>query len=155
MTPRHAYDDPHAYHRRWDRLDPEAVQQAAERDPLLFIADHVPTANRRAGSVAVHVRSHDGSSMLILIADGPADPTDEECVACLATVVARIGEDRVAALGVVHHRPGRAHLVELDRRWQQALDDVCHFYEVDAVGVLVRTESGAIVRSMAPRSAPG
>ena len=151
MPPGHDYDDPHAYHRRWDRLDPDAVHRAAERDPLLFVADHVSTADRRAGSVAVHVRTHEGASMMILIADGPAEPTDEECVACLATVVERIGCDAVRALGVVHHRRGRPHIVDHDRRWQSALDDVCRYYAIEQVGVLARTESGAIVRP--PRNA--
>lgn len=152
MTPRHDYDDPHAYHRRWERLDPDAVHRAAERDPLLFVADHVSVADRRAGSVAVHVRTHGGASMMILIADGPAEPTDEECVGCLAIVVERIGCDAVDALGLVHHRRGRTHIVDLDRRWQQALGDVCHYYDIEQVGVLARTESGAIVRP--PRSGP-
>ncbi len=148
------YDDPHAYHRRWERLDREAVDRAARRDPLLFIADHVPLADRRAGSVAVHVRTPDGASLLNLIADAPDDPTDDECVACLATVVERSGGEAVDEIGVVHHRRGRAHVVELDRRWQQALDDVCRFYGADAVGVLARTESGAIVRLSPPRNVP-
>jgi len=154
MTSRHAYDDPHAYYRRWERLDPEAVHRAAESDPLLFVADHVSTADRRDGSVAVHVRTHGGAPLLILIADGPVDATDEECVACLATVVERIGKESVAELGVVHHRRGRTHLVDLDRRWQRALDDVCRYYDIDGVGVLARTESGAIVRPTVPRIAP-
>lgn len=151
MPPGHDYDDPHAYHRRWDRLDPDAVHRAAERDPLLFVADHVSTADRRAGSVVVHVRTPDGSPMMILIADGPADPTDEECITCLATIVERIGHETVDELGVVYHRRGRTHLVDLDRRWQQALGDVCHYYDIEQVGVLARTESGAIVRP--PRNA--
>jgi hypothetical protein len=134
------YDDPHAYHRRWERLDREAVDRAARRDPLLFIADHVPLADRRAGSVAVHVRTPDGASLLNLIAD--------------ATVVERSGCEAVDEIGVVHHRRGRAHVVELDRRWQQALDDVCRYYGADAVGVLARTESGAIVRLSPPRNVP-
>lgn len=146
MTPRHDYDDPHAYHRRWERLDPDAVHRAAERDPLLFVADHVSTADRRAGSVAVHVRTAGGAPMIILIADGPADPTDDDCVTCLATVVERIGHEAVDELGVVYHRRGRPHIIDLDRRWQQALEDVCHYYDVEPVGVVTRTESGAIVR---------
>lgn len=152
MTSPHAYDDPHAYHRRWERLDPDAVERASERDPLLFIADHVSLADRRAGSVAVHVRTADGAPMMILIADGPADPTDDECVACLATVVERIGDEAVDELGVVHHRRGRSHVVDLDRRWQKALADVCHYYGIEDAGVLARTESGAIVRP--PRTGP-
>ena len=154
MTSRPAYDDPHAYHRRWERLDPEAVHRAAESDPLLFVADHVSTADRRAGSVAVHVRRHGGAPMMILIADGPVDPIDDDCVTRLATVVERIGKEGVAALGVVHHRRGRTHVVDLDRRWQRALDDVCHYYDIDEVGVLARTESGAIIRPTALRIAP-
>ena len=154
MTSRHDFDDPHAYHRRWERLGPDAVARASERDPLLFIADHVALADRRTGCVAVHVRNHGGASMLILVGDGPADATHDECVTLLANVVERIGPEAVAELGVVHHRRGSTHVVDLDRRWQQALDDVCHYYGIDAVGVLARTESGAIVRPSAPRSVP-
>lgn len=149
---RHDFDDPHAYHRRWERLDPDAVDRAAARDPLLFIADHVAVADRRAGSVAVHVRSHGGAPTLILIPNGPADPTDDECLVCLATVVERVGPEAAAELGVVHHRRGRSHVLDVDRRWQQALEQVCHYYDVEPVGVLARTESGAIVRP--PRTGP-
>jgi hypothetical protein len=148
MTSRHDYDDPHAYHRRWERLHPDAVARASERDPLLFIADHVALADRRAGAVAVHVRTQGGASMLVLIGDGPADPTDDECVACLANVVERIGPEVVEELGAVHHRRGSTHVIDVDRRWQQALDDVCHYYDIEAIGVLARTESGAIVRPL-------
>jgi hypothetical protein len=154
MTTRQAYDDPHAYHRRWERLDPDAVHRAAERDPLLFVADHVSIADRRAGSVAVHVRTVGGAPLLVLIADGPADPTDEERVTCLATVVERIGNEAVDELGVVYHRRGRAHIIDVDRRWQQALEDVCRYYDLAPVGVLARTESGAIIRPTGFPSAP-
>ena len=104
--------------------------------------------------MAVHVRTWGGASILNLIADGPVDPTDDQCVACLAAVIERIGYEVVDEIGVVHHRRGRAHVVELDRRWQRALDDVCRYYDIEAVGVLVRTESGAIVRPSAPRNVP-
>ena len=146
MTPRYAYDDPHAYHRRWDRLDPDQLHAAADRDPLLFVADHVPCTDRRDGALAIHVGTDDGGSQVILVPDAIIDPDDGACVTLLATVVERLGPDRVIALGLVHHRRGRAHIIDLDRRWQEALDAVCHYYAVGAVGVLARTESGAIVR---------
>ena len=147
MTPLYAYDDPHAYHRRWDRLDPEALDRAADRDPLLFVADHVQCSVRREGTLAVHARTDDGRPHIIVIPDAGIDPDEDVCLSILATVVEQLGPDRVMALGVVHHRRGRAHIDELDRRWQDALDAVCHYYAIGAVGVLARTESGAIVRT--------
>jgi hypothetical protein len=147
MTPRYAYDDPHAYHRRWDRLHPDEVEAAAEHDPLLFVADHVSCTDRREGVLAIHAGTDEGGRHLILIPDAIIDPDEDTCVAVLATVVERLGPDRVMALGLVHHRRGRAHVVDLDRRWQDALDAVCHYYAIGAIGVLARTESGAIVRT--------
>jgi hypothetical protein len=153
MTPRYAYDDPHAFHRRWDRLNPDEIGAAADRDPLLFVADHVSCADRREGALALLAVTDHGERQIILIPDGATDPDEDTCIAVLATVVERLGPDRVMALGLVHHRRGRAHVVDLDRRWQEALEDVCHYYAIGTIGVLARTESGAIVRTT-PQTAP-
>lgn len=153
MASLHPYDDPHAYHRAWDRLDPAELSRAADRDPLLFIADHIALADRREGSLAVHVGTDDGGTQIVVIADAEPDPDEDTCVAVLATIVERLGADRVTALGVVHHRRGRAHIDDLDRRWQRSLGAVCHHYAIGDIGVLARIESGAIVRLSSTSSA--
>ena len=75
----------------------------------------------------------------------PAEPTDDACLGLLCGVVERIGSGRTVALGLVHHRRGRAHVTDLDRRWRHALEAACTYYGIAPIGVLTRTESGALL----------
>lgn len=43
------FDDPIAFDRRWSRFDPMAPAALADADPLMFLADHLPIADRRGG----------------------------------------------------------------------------------------------------------
>ena len=139
------FDDPLAYIRRWERAPEPEVARLADADPLLFLADHLPLADRREGTVAVHARLDDGTPLAAIITDGPPEPSVDECRTALAMVVEHAGSERVVGLGLVHHRRGRAHISSSDRRWRVALDDACARYAIAPVGVLIRTESGALV----------
>lgn len=147
------FDDPLAYIRRWARQSDTEVSRLADEQPLLFLADHVALADRREGTVAIHARLDDGSPLAAIITGGPPDPSPYECVAALGMVVENTGPSRVMSMGLVHHRRGRPHLCDTDRRWRQALEDTCAFYAIAPVGVLIRTESGALLP--VPTSEPG
>lgn len=157
------FDDPTAYDRRWTRRSREHVHRLAQRDPLLFVADHITVRDRAAGLVAVQADlGLDLPPVMILIADGPLEPDDDACLNLLAGVVERIDreyrrgpavdtdeheyETCIHALGLVTHRTGRPVVSDGDRAWARALDAVARWCDFEPVGVLTRTESGALVR---------
>lgn len=144
------YDDPVAYERRWGRLDEAARHRQAEWDPLVFLADHLPTADRGPGSVTVVLDLGGPGRRLVHPVWGlPADPTPLRCRLVLdpfAAAAAEVREDVTPRLGVLHHRPGPVRVTALDRRWAEALADVAAEYALAALGVVARTESGALVR---------
>ncbi len=49
----------------------------------MFLADHLPVADRREGCIAIAVQCGEGPSPLIVIPDGPAYPTDVECASVI------------------------------------------------------------------------
>jgi hypothetical protein len=155
------YDDPHAYDRRWSRLSRAEVAERSDADPLLFVADHIGTADRDDGVVAVHAEMADGSRVMVIVAAGPDAPTADQCRSAVLGIIARLSEDYgdpddetgivpLLSLGLVVHRRGRAHLTPLDRCWASALVAGCAYWDVEPLGVLVRTESGALYRPPLP-----
>lgn len=155
------YDDPHAYRRRWSRLSPAGVARLADADPLLFVADHIALAERKDGVIAFHVELTGERQLVVLVTPGPTAPSVEECRSAVIGTIARLGEDYedpgddtglppVLALGIVVHRRGPVHVTPLDRRWSAALHAGCAYWDVESRGVLVRTESGAVIRPSMP-----
>ena len=156
----HTFDDPHAYARRWEHKTPEQVSALSQADPLLFLADHIAVTDRRVGTAAFMVDlGPDRPPTMILMHDGPEDPDIDECLTMLVNVVQRAdlesgradvdvekGETSVRRLGVVAHRTGAPTVQERDRAWAQALDGAARWFDLEPVGVLVRTSKGAIVR---------
>lgn len=144
------YDDPVGYERRWGRLDDEARHREADRDPLVFLADHLPATDRGPGRVTVALDLGAPGRRLVNPVPGlPADPSPLRCRLVLdpfAAVAAEVRADVAPRLGVLHHRPGPAHPTDLDRRWAQALAEVVEEYGLTSLGVVARTEAGALVR---------
>ena len=158
------YDDPHGYRRRWSRLDPAGVATLADADPLLFVADHIAIAERKDGVIAFHVELTGDRRLIVIVAPGPKAPSAEECRSAIIGAIARLTEDcgdpddyiglpPVLALGLVVHRRGPSHVTPMDRRWSAALHFGCAYWDVESQGVLVRTESGALVRLSLPGGA--
>jgi hypothetical protein len=154
-----SFDDPSAYMRRWGRLSEFELQRRAQHDPLLFAADHCPVAERQAGCLVIVAIRTDGQPLMVVIQDAPEEPTDDDCLGVLAGCLPRLGAAvndagdlygwagaPVARLGVVTHRRGRPHITAEDRRWVDALEAVCRWSGVGPLGVVTRTEAGAIVR---------
>ena len=154
------FDDPRAFRRRWASLSAEQLRVEASRDPLLFAADHVSIFDRHEGSVVI-LAELDGETppTMIVVPGGPRDPSEEDCLGLLATVVSRIeeaaGESTIAPdgditvvrrLGVVTHRLGASMVNDIDRRWMRALGLVSVALGIEVIGVVSRTRSGAIVR---------
>lgn len=160
MTITHTFDDPHAYARRWGHKTREQVSQLSQADPLLFLADHISVTDRRVGALAFMVDlGMDRPPTMILVKDGPEDPDVDECLTMLINVVQRAdsefgpgaldvdrGETHVQRLGVVAHRTGAPSIQQRDRAWAQALDGAARWFDLEPVGVVVRTATGAIVR---------
>lgn len=144
------YDDATAYLLRWRQYEPgDAISRAVLP---VFVADHVPLADRREGCV---VFFNDGGRnrppVLVVVPDGPSDPTEEECLGMVAGYLTRIaGYDESADLsglrvGLVLHRRGPARVTDLDRSWRRAVDDAASALRISVLGVCARTWSGAIV----------
>lgn len=148
------FDDPIAFDRRWGRLDATARATLADADPLMFLADHLPVADRREGSIAIAVQCGEGPSPLIVIPDGPANPTDVECATVIGLAYERLGSD-VTRIGIVHHRRGGVGITDVDRRWALALRAVCDAFSIEPLGVMARLRSGALVRVPLPEVLPG
>lgn len=155
------YDDPHAYNRRWARLSPAEVTERSELDPLLFVADHISTAERGDGVLAVHVEMTDDRRLVVIVTPGPEAPIADQCRSAVVGIITRLVEEYgdpddctgmvpVLTLGLVVHRRGRPHVAPMDRCWAEALVAGCAYWDVEPLGVLVRTESGALVRVVLP-----
>lgn len=150
------YDDVVAAERRWAHLSPRDLELAARRDPLRFFADHLAFGDRHAGTVGIFCDL--GPSLdpaLVVVPDAPADPSFEECV----LLVRRFCEEMQAfreylddtdfRIGLVIHRTGSTAVNDLDRRWLLALTTLAPTYGYDIVGVMARTEAGALVTASA------
>ncbi|MHB8795588.1 MAG: hypothetical protein ACYC90_08980 [Candidatus Nanopelagicales bacterium] len=155
------YDDPHAYKRRWSRLSPADLARLSDADPLLFVADHIGMADRDDGVIALHADMASGQRLMVVVTPGPKAPSADECRSAVVGAIARLSEDHgdpegcldmppVLSLGLVVHRRGPARVTPLDQRWSAALVAGCADWDVEALGVLVRTESGALVRPALP-----
>ena len=169
---RHAFDDPGAFRRRWSHLSLAQLRDAAQRDPLLFAADHLPLEDRREGTVIVVAEVDDAlAPVVIVIPDGPAAPEEEACLGVLSSVIAQIdaavseadpyyddefnneyaddgyrsSRSAVLRIGVVAHRLGSPAINDIDRRWMRALGLVSVALGIDTIGVLTRTRAGALV----------
>lgn len=160
------FDDPAAFDRRWSRLTEAETHIESRRDPLLFIADHLLTTDRRPGSLAIHLEiGPDHDPMVIVMADGPAYPPVEDCLVVLARAVEAVRESEadsgdfddgscpVRRLGLVTHRTGGLATLDVDRRWLEALTIVCNNEQIESLGLLVRLRSGALVRVPYPAAA--
>jgi hypothetical protein len=148
------FDDPIAFNRRWGSLDASARTALADSDPLMFLADHLPVADRREGCIAIAVQCGQGPSPLIVIPDGPAHPTDVQCATVIGTAYERLNSD-ATGLGIVHHRRGGVGITDTDRRWALALRAVCDAFSIEPLGVMARLRSGALVRVPLPDVLPG
>ena len=157
------YDDPIAFERRWGRLSHAQATELSRRDPLLFVADHVSIDDRGPGSLAVYAEMAGSSPTIIVIKDGLLEPSADDCLTAVASIAGKlcdqvgfdiedalVMEPPLRRLGLVLHRRGMPHVRELDVRWAQALADGCDMLHIEPVGVLVRTEGGALVRIPMP-----
>ena len=144
------YEDATAYLRRWRQYEPgDAIPRAVLP---VFVADHVPLADRREGCV---VFFHDGGGdrppVLAVVPDGPSDPTEEECLGMVTGYLTRIagydgsGDLGGLRVGLLLHRRGPARVTDLDRRWRRAVDDAASAVRISVLGVCARTWSGAVV----------
>lgn len=147
------FDDPIAFDRNWLKADPQAKESLAKADPLLFVADHISSYDRKEGAVALAVTSRDGQSTLIVVPDAPAQPSDAQCLALLGNAVERTPSG-VHALGIVHHRRGSRAVSHVDKRWALALKAVSTAFDIEALGVMARLYSGEVVRVPLPEMLP-
>jgi hypothetical protein len=147
------FDDPNAFDRNWLKADPQAKESLAKADPLLFVADHISIYDRREGAVALAVTSRDGQSTLIVVPDGPAHPSDAQCLTLLGNAIERTPSG-VRSLGVVHHRRGSTAVIDIDQRWALALKAVCTAFDIETLGVMARLYSGELVRVPLPDVLP-
>lgn len=147
------FDDPTAFDRRWVKANPQAKAALTEADPLLFLADHISIHDRREGSVALALVPRDGQSTLAIIPDGPAQPSDMQCLALLGNSIEKISGG-VRTLGIVHHRRGSRGVADVDRRWALALKAVCMAFDIEPLGVMARLYGGELVRVPLPDFLP-
>lgn len=152
------FEDSTAYMRRWGRYEPG--DPVRPEDLPVFIADHIPLADRREGSIAFFTDDTGGRQQLLAIVhDGPAEPTDEDCLMQVAGYLTRVaGGDEAAdftdlGFGLVLHRRGTSVVTDLDRRWRRAADGAAEALGLRVLGVLARTWSGALV-TVGPEAAP-
>ena len=145
------FDDLDAFDRRWS--DRSRMRALADADPLLFVADHVMSVDRREGTVALHIATDHGPPTLLVIPDGPPDPRDRDCAVLLSNVVSGI-PDAVSALGLVHHRLGGPDVSDLDRRWAEALKAASYAHGFEPIGVIARLYDGSLVRVPVPEVLP-
>lgn len=148
MTPT-PFDDYAAFDRRWS--DSDRRHALAEADPLLFVADHIPSRDRRAGSIALCILPIDGPSTLALIPDGPLIPSDTDCLMLLSRAAAG---GNLRGLGVVHHRLGGPDVTDVDRRWALALKATSLALDFEPIGILARLHSGELVHVDVPDVLP-
>ena len=145
------FDDLDAFDLRWS--DRTRIRELSEADPLLFVADHVMSVDRREGTVALHIATDHGPPTLLVIPDGPPDPRDRDCSVLLSSVVSGIPE-AVRALGLVHHRLGGPDVSDLDRRWAEALKAASYAHGFEPIGVIARLYDGSLVRVPVPEVLP-
>jgi len=147
------FDDHAAFNRLWIDSDRQTRDSLIKADPLLFIADHISSYDRKEGSIALAITARDGQSTLAVIPDGPPHPSDVQCLALLGTAIER-SPGGVRTLGIVHHRRGSSAVCDVDRRWALALKAICTAFEIDALGVVARLYAGEIVRVPLPEVLP-
>lgn len=147
------FDDPIAYDRRWVKANSEAKAALTASEPLLFLADHISTYDRREGCVALALIPHDGQPTLAVVPVAPAQPSDLECLAFLGNSIETI-PGGVHTLGIVHHRRGSRGICDVDRRWALALTAVCTAFDIEPLGVMARLHSGELVRVPLPDVLP-
>jgi len=145
------FDDLDAFDRRWS--DRSRIRALADADPLLFLADHVLSGDRREGAIALHISLADGETVLAIISDGPPNPCDRDCALVLVNASAGMPET-VTAMGVVHHRLGGPGVSDLDRRWAEALKAVSCAHGFEPIGVIARLYDGSLVRVPVPEVLP-
>ena len=145
------FDDLDAFDRRWS--DRSRIRALADADPLLFVADHVMSVDRREGTVALHIATDHGPPALMVITDCPPDPRDRDCSVLLSSAVSGIPE-AVRALGLVHHRLGGPDVSDLDRRWAEALKAASYAHGFEPIGVIARLYDGSLVRVPVPEVLP-
>lgn len=144
------YEDEPGYERRWGGLSEEARRAQSQRDPLTFVADHLPHSDRCEGSVVVLLEPDGcGTPLVNVVSDCPRDPTAEECYLLLRTFAEAVRKVRPesgrVAIGLIHHRRGSAVVEPLDRRWFHTVHHVAGQTGLNVLGVLARTASGALV----------
>jgi len=144
------YDDFAAAESRWGHLPPDQLQTAADADPLRFIADNIPVNDRRQGSVVLIADLRPSQPpILVVVPDAPHEPTFEECALLIGQFGMYLDEIRdVGApfgVGLVHHRLGNTAVSDLDRRWLLALETLAPEFGYTIIGVMARTEAGALV----------
>jgi len=144
------FEDFTAYMRRWGRY--QSGDPVRPEDLPVFMADHVPLADRREGSIAFFCDGTGGRSQLFaFVHGGPAEPSAEECRVQVARYLTRVaaGDESVdltgLGFGLIVHRRGSTTVCDLDRRWRRAADDVADALGLTVLGVCARTWSGAIV----------
>lgn len=153
------YDDPASFKRRWSHLTDEQRHIEADLDPLLFLADHVVLSDRGEGALVIHIDTGPyGAPLAMTIPDGPLSPSDAECVLLLHRIVDSVsaaladqddnlgGICPVWAIGLIHHRRGKPHVNDLDRRWARAVQEAADWCGARSLGIIARTHDGAIVR---------
>lgn len=164
------FDDPGAFRRRWSHLSPDELLDRSLLDPLLFAADHLPVEERREGTVVIVAELDDTPiPLIVVLPDGPPNPTEEACLGVLSGVIAQIDaamcdnddldrddmdddvlhareDSAVRRMGVVTHRVGSATINDRDLRWMRALGLVSVALGIDTIGILTRTRAGALVR---------
>ena len=147
------FDDHIAFNRRWGNPDSSSWKALADADPLLFVADHISSRDRREGSVALALTRWDEPSMLIAIPDAPRDPSDRDCLTAIGAAVERTS-GRIRDMGIVHHRRGGVGITDVDRRWALALKVVSIAFDFSPIGVMARLHSGGLVRVALPEVVP-
>ncbi len=162
------FDDPVAYERRWGRLTRDQEFESAASDPLLYLADHMALDDRRPGAIGLFSDLPEIHPTWVVIPDGDPDLDEQGCFNAIAAFVAKLCEDNgldterasteeigrfIGTFGMVHHRRGGHHVTDLDRWWASAVAKVCLGLGIEPLGVIARTQSGAIVRVPLPPDA--
>lgn len=147
------FDDHAAFNRLWIDSDRQTRDSLIKADPLLFIADHISSYDRKEGAIALAITALDGQSTLAVVPDGPPNPSDMECLALLDTAIERTPSG-VRSLGLVHHRRGSSAVCDVDRRWALALKAISTAFDIEPMGVIARLYSGEIVRVPLPEVLP-
>ena len=132
------------------RVSKSSKHDLSRSDPLTFVADHLPNRDRQEGSVVVLLEPVGfGAPLVQVIADAPVNPSAEECYRLLWPFATAAGQacppDGRAMIGVIHHRRGPAVSGVLDQRWLAAVRQAAQEAGIEVLGVLARTDSGALI----------